>query len=990
MTGNTIPYTGLLLVPNSVEESILAFDPHNGDLVNEFFFPQDSENLSTPMKIFWNHDKTSFLISDQVKHVVQQYDHLGNHINIFAPNGEQNLDILQNIRGVYMKENGNLLVTVSGGQNANAVAEFDNQGAFIGNFINNNEGGLVSPFDIIYMSDYDEYLVTSFQSIGIHRFDVNGNALGIFAPDQEFAQQMYRTHQNSILVSNFSANDGVYEYDLTGNLIDIYSVKNRVRGVYELGNGNILITTNSGVFEINRSDELVDTKYEGSGARFISFIEPPDIDYHTLNLTANPEGAGSVTGGGSFPEGYIATPNAVSNSIYYSFESWTDLMGNEISTEAEFDYNMPDHDITLVANFLTEGTFTVSFLVAENSPHQDAIEGAVIQITEVEPLISDHNGLAEIDLPPGSYNAIIQKDGYHEEQINFDIGHSSLGFDVFMTHVILPPTNVRIETEGLLEGQAKMAWYDPTETVEFRYDDGVAFSQGGFSNGNLNSVLGSVHFHEAEIRQISWYLTDVGGNTDEVKVWIMGLTPEGLPDRHNIIYSAENIPNTNHKWNTYDLESPVYMEDGFFIGVSANGYIGLATDDGTGSPYEFIPGTQFGSNNITNTDFTDLLEWGFELNFLIRAHGVDYGTIEKTKPVLHKAQGKENFSLSLLKQPIVSGKPDKITHAGKHINSYNVFLNDLSSPVASNITENEFLFSNLEGGQHVAAVQSVYSTGVSPVRDIPFEIIFRYDAEFVVRDEQGDIIHDAVITLADTAYEAGHYNFYNLKPGQYNYIIQKEGYNDNFGAFMLQDEDIVVDVVLEKAQTYEVTFKLHMHGADFMPGSDLIYLTGDMFSWADPGSMHVMQLMTPTSDPMIFQNIQNLYAGTYEYKYFLNAGWAGAEWQEPANRTIFIDSDIVVENYFGEIDDISLGYANIPDTWITIKPNPASDILNIKSDAQINEIRLYDAAGRIVLYGNAGGATYYTINTDDYKEGMYLIHLHFEEGHYIERIMISR
>ncbi len=269
-----IPGEGLLMIPNSTNRTVMAFDPFSGDLVEEFFIPSDPDNLSTPIMMLWNHSQTSFLISDQLRKLVQQYDTEGNFEQTFAPAGGEDQDILHNIRGMYMQPDGTLLVTVAGGSNQNSVAMFDTEGEYLGNFIANNAGGLNGPWNIVYRSDFNDYLISANGSSGIHRYDADGNFIEMFATGISFPQQLVLLDNGNIMVTNFSSPSGVYEFDSEGNQLNYYSVVTGLRGVYELGNGNILVTNGSGVHEINRNNQLVETKATGS-ARHISHIMPP-------------------------------------------------------------------------------------------------------------------------------------------------------------------------------------------------------------------------------------------------------------------------------------------------------------------------------------------------------------------------------------------------------------------------------------------------------------------------------------------------------------------------------------------------------------------------------------------------------------------------------------------------------------------------------------------------------------------------------------------
>ena len=274
---SVLPQTGYLLIPESTNDRVMAFDPANGNLVDADFIPSDPAHLNTPIHAVLSADGNSILVSDQLEDVVQQYDLNGNYVGVFAPAGGVDTSILDNIRGMALRPNGNLLVTVGGGANANAVAEFDTSGNYLGNFVANGAGGLDSPFDVLLRSAQSDYLVGGITSDKIHRYDLTGASLGDFFSIDTFPEQIALADNGNVLIGNFSGiQEGVVELTTGGALVGVYTAPGlgSYRGVYELPNGNILTTTGSGVFEIDRLGNLVDTKIAGVSAHFIQFVQP--------------------------------------------------------------------------------------------------------------------------------------------------------------------------------------------------------------------------------------------------------------------------------------------------------------------------------------------------------------------------------------------------------------------------------------------------------------------------------------------------------------------------------------------------------------------------------------------------------------------------------------------------------------------------------------------------------------------------------------------
>jgi PKD repeat protein len=304
-----IPAEGIILVPNSGDNSIMALDPETGELIDAVFFPPDSENLSTPIEIIYN--GMTYFISDQLKKLIQEFDTDGMFIGTFAPSGGEDETILSNIRGFHLRENGNILVTVAGGDNANSVAEFDTEGNYIGNFITNGAGGLDGPWDILHRPDFDDYLVSANGSAAIHRYDNEGNFIGMFATGLSFPEQMQLLGNGNILVANFSGASGLYEFDSEGNQVGYYNVVTALRGVHELPDGNILVTKNGGVYKVNRENQNLGLIASGN-ARFITLVKPMSTIIITLqddfNIMINNSaflGAELEVMGGEEPYSYL-------------------------------------------------------------------------------------------------------------------------------------------------------------------------------------------------------------------------------------------------------------------------------------------------------------------------------------------------------------------------------------------------------------------------------------------------------------------------------------------------------------------------------------------------------------------------------------------------------------------------------------------------------------------------------------------------------------
>jgi predicted extracellular nuclease/plastocyanin/subtilisin-like proprotein convertase family protein len=292
----TVCVQQVLLIPDWTNDRVMAFDPTTGNLMNPDFIPSDPAHLSSPKNAILSAAGNTILVSDQIEDVVQEYSLSGTFIRTFAPAGGPNPAILDNILGIMLRPNGNLLVTVTGGANQDAVAEFDTNGNYLGNFIATGSGGLDGPFDILLrttVTDTD-YLVSAINSDNILRYDVNGSFLGLFAPVNNFPQQLNPSRiAGNTLNANFSGTQvGVLEFDHNGTPVAQYTPVTGNRGVYDLPNGNILTTDDTGVHEINRAGQLVSTKISGVNAQYIELV---NIAGSCATFTPAPTGTATAT-----------------------------------------------------------------------------------------------------------------------------------------------------------------------------------------------------------------------------------------------------------------------------------------------------------------------------------------------------------------------------------------------------------------------------------------------------------------------------------------------------------------------------------------------------------------------------------------------------------------------------------------------------------------------------------------------------------------------
>lgn len=277
----------LLLIPESSTDQVMAFDPQTGNLIDAAFIPSASTWLNTPIEAQqtpWN----TIVVSDQLGDAVEEFDTAGVHLRLFAPAGGVNTAILDNMRGIAVSPGGLVEVSVGGGTNDDAIAEFDTAGVYLGNLVANGSGGMDSPFDV-WFRDAD-ILVPAINSDDIVRYDLAGGFLNQFALVDNFPEQVVEFPDGRVAVGNFLGTAGdVVVFNANGGFIKAINppTLGGIRGVWMLGSGNILITNGSGVHEIDTAGNEIRTVIGSVSARFISPYNPDGIGVPGFGLDAD-------------------------------------------------------------------------------------------------------------------------------------------------------------------------------------------------------------------------------------------------------------------------------------------------------------------------------------------------------------------------------------------------------------------------------------------------------------------------------------------------------------------------------------------------------------------------------------------------------------------------------------------------------------------------------------------------------------------------------
>lgn len=249
----------VLLIPDSTADVVGMFDPYDGEYLGDFIVNDPGGvqySFSTPINAVQGTNNNIY-VSDQITDAVFAFDTDGEFLFVAAHTG------LNNVRGIDFR-NDTLFVT----SGDDYVAMFSGPDAFAGYFIQDG----TDPFDILFTDEY---------AAGASLLaDIQGSTdnVRLYEPDGSFLMELFKVnfpeqiqvdagYPGHYLVIAFSANV-IHQFTIDGTITGTWNYSGG-RGIYRLGNGNLLATNGSGVHEIDpATGAIVDTKYSGS-CRFI-------------------------------------------------------------------------------------------------------------------------------------------------------------------------------------------------------------------------------------------------------------------------------------------------------------------------------------------------------------------------------------------------------------------------------------------------------------------------------------------------------------------------------------------------------------------------------------------------------------------------------------------------------------------------------------------------------------------------------------------------
>lgn len=277
----------VLLIPNSGSgfDNVWAFDPFDGSLVDNNIIAADGIMQQVTKVVDTG---SGIFMVDESADSVYRYSSSGVYQSTIASLAANGIDQPFSIAF----SNNQLYVSVVQGLNPNTIQRFDLDGSNQVTWA--NVPG--NPRDILFRAG--DVLVGDSTNDDIHSFSFAGALGGTFhnsdgATGIDFPNQMVEQANGNILAAGFTAPFGIYEYDASGLQTNFWALNTSPRGVYRLGNGNILWAGGTRVGVIDPATGISVDIVNISGGSF-RFISPSNIPAPGAAAALALAGLGSV------------------------------------------------------------------------------------------------------------------------------------------------------------------------------------------------------------------------------------------------------------------------------------------------------------------------------------------------------------------------------------------------------------------------------------------------------------------------------------------------------------------------------------------------------------------------------------------------------------------------------------------------------------------------------------------------------------------------
>jgi uncharacterized membrane protein len=768
----------------------------------------------------------------------------------------------------------------------------------------------------------------------------------------------------------FHVTDNLTSTDLEGALVTVgaQSLLTNAQGlaVFSLANGNysyavskVGYSNKTGNFTVNGANVTIPVAMNLVGSEF-------DITFQVTSGGNNLAGA-TVTAG---PESGV-----------------TNVLGEVILTlpDGTYNYTVSKYGyVTQTGPFTVAGAALTIPLDLPMLPHYDIIfhvttggndlDGALVDITDIESMLTDLNGEALFSLIDGDYDYTVSKTGYTTETGTFTVAGSTMVIEISLAQLF-------DVTFHVTDGTADLQNAAITVGTETKYTNAAGIAVFSLTDGAYSYLVTKLDYQNA-----TGSFTVAGANqTIEVPMLVITFTAtfHVTSDGVNIEGALVTIDALSALTNASGIAVFDLQNGGYFYNVSKEGFYD--------SPGNF---SISGSPVTIDVSLTPAF---FEITFHVTSGGVDLADAIVTV-------GSQSFPTNTLGNvtfDLINGTYNySVTKAGYDPETGTFTVNNVNQviEVSMNVTVWNITFhvtsagANLEGALVAVGTQQVTTNASGNALFILPDGTYTYSitktgyvtqtGTFTVAGANQTIeINMPVVTWPTTFHcvsggvglvgvsvlcngetiitDANGNAVFNLEDGTYDYTASKTGYNTVTGTVIVNGAAQTKTVIMTLIQ-WPVTFT--------------VFVSGELYAGASVTLAGVTQV-TPASGQVVFNKVNGTYPWTV----------AVPDYEDQTGNVTVNNAPVNITVTFVGINDITSGSFNV-------YPNPSNGTFNISTTAAFgyqSDITVFDLTGKLVYTGKLQGNDVNVIDLSAQEKGMYILQIIIEDKVYNKTLVIQ-
>ena len=269
-----------LAVAMNNSDSIQMFDPYDGTHLGQLLVVPTVYTSRVPVAAELGPDGNIY-VADRNQKAVFQFNQEGTYLGVYAGPEDGLNDYVRDIDFM----GNDLLVSVESSSGSHFIARYDGPHSQIADFISDD----CHPHGMYVMAD-GRVLVSNYMT---------GGSVRLYGNDGTYINDVLTGHDRPEQIQFDPSAPGSYlmmetyprqftDFDVDGTIyVQNTIVLGDTRGVYRLGNGNLLVGCNMGVYEVDSRDGAVIERKLSGDAMYINLIpEPASIALLLLGASA--------------------------------------------------------------------------------------------------------------------------------------------------------------------------------------------------------------------------------------------------------------------------------------------------------------------------------------------------------------------------------------------------------------------------------------------------------------------------------------------------------------------------------------------------------------------------------------------------------------------------------------------------------------------------------------------------------------------------------